>query len=316
MDTNSIMYFIRVCELKNLTKAAQELYITQPTLSRRILALEDELGVELLKRTSTGITVTEAGNLFYNEEKKLMDAQAALVNTMRRFKESHYGILRIGSSLEFFAEPVFFAAQLMKNYFPNVEMSLMEVSPEQMSEHYVSKKLDIAYGLRYMLPKAFDSVTETILKNNLTVLVPKGHRLWDAENIKFSDLVREKFVIETRGQDGLEDAFQLLEAQGVSMKDARVVKSSKDRLFQAAFKGYLALGMELPDDSTAFSPFLRKIRIAESTLDVADVCIMYRPSSDMAERFANYILTYKKEKKTQYRGIRTMHNTAVKFKRV
>lgn len=292
MDFTSVRYFLRICELNNFTKAAHELYISQPTLSRRILALEDELGVELLKRSSTGITVTEAGNLFYIEAKKQVDDQKTLVNKMRQFRESDYGIIRLGSNLSFFLEPILSAAQQMKNYYPNVEIDFQELSTSQMSEYFVCKKLDVAYGLRYMLPKSFNAITETIIKNSLTILVPKGHRLWNAENITFADLNGEKFVIETRGQDGTEDAFQFLEAHGISLKDSLVAKSPKDRLFAAAFHGCLAIGTELPDGSEVFSSYFRKIGLSEFNLNVVDVCISYHPSNSMTEKFVKYILGY------------------------
>ena len=56
MDYKSIVCFLRVCELHSFTKAAEDLYISQPALSRRILALEDELGVKLLDRANGGFT--------------------------------------------------------------------------------------------------------------------------------------------------------------------------------------------------------------------------------------------------------------------
>lgn len=64
MDYKSIVCFLRVCELHSFTKAAEDLYISQPALSRRILALEDELGVKLLVAQTVACSSQKAVNCF------------------------------------------------------------------------------------------------------------------------------------------------------------------------------------------------------------------------------------------------------------
>ena len=75
MDLEKIKYYIKVCECKNLTKAADELFISQPTLSRHIRALESELGVTLLTQKSSGVEITEAGKIFLKDAVKFQEAK-------------------------------------------------------------------------------------------------------------------------------------------------------------------------------------------------------------------------------------------------
>lgn len=79
MDFDSINYFLSICTSGSFSEAAKRLYISQPTLSRRITALEDELGTELFSRKSTGISLTPAGKVFYEEQTKLMNSQFRLL---------------------------------------------------------------------------------------------------------------------------------------------------------------------------------------------------------------------------------------------
>lgn len=291
MDFDSISYFLRACELQSLTKASQELYITQPSMSRRILALEDELGVALLKRTSTGITMTEAGKVFYNEAKKLINSQTELMGKMKQFKTSHFGLLRIGCRWNVPLKPILIAAQLMKENYPDVEMKFEEMSYEDLLDNYVSGKLDIAYSYRYYLPKTRNTIIETIKKNDVTVLVPKGHRFWGAQSVTFSDLAGETFVITKRGQGAQEFTNQMLEENGVSLKDAIVCGSGTERLFKAAFGGYITIGGKYPNEiSSEFSDLFHSIEIVNSGIDGADLCLAYRPSNSTASRFANFII--------------------------
>lgn len=66
MDFRILRYFLAVAREQSFTKAAEQLHITQPTLSRQLAALEEELGVKLLVRSGRNITLTDQG-IFFNE---------------------------------------------------------------------------------------------------------------------------------------------------------------------------------------------------------------------------------------------------------
>ena len=65
MELRSLRYFVEVVRQKSYTAAAQKLFVTQPTLSRQVTDLEEELGQVLLERTTRRIVLTEKGSLFY-----------------------------------------------------------------------------------------------------------------------------------------------------------------------------------------------------------------------------------------------------------
>src|SRR5206468_2652593 len=72
MELRHLRYFLAVGEASNFTKAAAQLRVAQPALSRQVQDLEDEIGVDLLKRSPRGVTLTAEGKLFLEEVRELL----------------------------------------------------------------------------------------------------------------------------------------------------------------------------------------------------------------------------------------------------
>ena len=75
MDFRILRYFLAVAREQSFTKAAEQLHITQPTLSRQLAALEEELGVMLLVRSGRNITLTDQGIFFKRRAQELLDLE-------------------------------------------------------------------------------------------------------------------------------------------------------------------------------------------------------------------------------------------------
>ena len=75
MDLRVLHYFLTVAREQSFTKAAEQLHITQPTLSRQLAALEEELGVMLLVRSGRNITLTDQGIFFKRRAQELLDLE-------------------------------------------------------------------------------------------------------------------------------------------------------------------------------------------------------------------------------------------------
>src|SRR6267142_991030 len=96
MELRHLRYFLAVCEALNFTKAASQLRVAQPALSRQVQDLEDEIGVDLLKRSPRGVTLTAGGKVFLDEVRELLKRTDESVEKVRALTRGEYGELNVG----------------------------------------------------------------------------------------------------------------------------------------------------------------------------------------------------------------------------
>src|SRR5687768_14440157 len=89
LEPRRLRYFVKVAELGSVTRAAEELHIAQPALSQHMRALEEEVGVKLLERSSRGVVLTPSGMRLLEEGRELL---AAIVDSLKRVRESPAGV--------------------------------------------------------------------------------------------------------------------------------------------------------------------------------------------------------------------------------
>lgn len=97
MDMRVLQYFLMTAREENVTRAAQLLHITQPTLSRQLAQLEDELGVELFHRGKHNVYLTDEGLLFRRRAQELLDLANRARGELRQTEEELSGTVIIGS---------------------------------------------------------------------------------------------------------------------------------------------------------------------------------------------------------------------------
>lgn len=95
MDIEALHYFQYVAKYKNITSAAQQLYISQSTLSRHIMALEDELGAKLFERNNKKMQLTEAGQVFYNDSESFAKHMQKVIHNVKTASDGIIGTLRL-----------------------------------------------------------------------------------------------------------------------------------------------------------------------------------------------------------------------------
>ncbi|MDF2894097.1 MAG: LysR family transcriptional regulator [Rhodococcus erythropolis] len=191
---NQLESFIAVAETLHYGHAAERLSITQPPLSRRIQALEKELGVELIDRTGRGVELTPAGRAFLGDARKIlgMSDQAAL--SARRVPTGETGTVKLGFTGSAAHSVLDSIVEATRARLPGIDLVLRERVSGTQVEELRSGALDLGL-LRPPVP-AGALETSLLQREPLMLAVPLDHRLADSSrNPTITDLDGEALVM-------------------------------------------------------------------------------------------------------------------------
>jgi LysR family hca operon transcriptional activator len=141
MELRHLRYFAAVAAHGSFNRAAQTLHLTQPALSRQVKDLEDELGVRLLLRGKNAVTLTDAGELFYEDARDLLARADQAIARVRG--ECRADVLRVGYAPSMTAGIMPGALEKFQAEVPRVRIELADLSSREMSEQARDGRLDL-----------------------------------------------------------------------------------------------------------------------------------------------------------------------------
>src|SRR5713101_4404738 len=144
MELRHLRYFVAVAEALNFTKASARLRVAQPALSRQMTDLEDELGVDLMKRSPRGVTLTAEGKLFLDEVRELLKRADESVEKVRALARGEYGELHVGYAPSPTVEILPPALAAFQKAVPRVKVLLHDLSSEELIAGLQDASLELA----------------------------------------------------------------------------------------------------------------------------------------------------------------------------
>ena len=198
MELTQLATFVAVAETGSFSRAAERLFTTQPAISKRVAALEDELGVRLLDRSGRGVLTTEAGEVLLGRARRVLeeldDAREAVRSlsgevsgSLRLATSHHVGIHRLPPVLKAFAQA-----------HPGVELDLVFLDSERACADVAEGRLEFAV---VTLPERPDPTLETRLvwPDPLAIVAATDHPLAEAGEIEPARLGEYPAVLPGRG---------------------------------------------------------------------------------------------------------------------
>lgn len=195
MDTEQLRYFLAVAQQKNISKAAEHLYIGQPALSRQISRLEDELGVQLFLRTNKAMELTAAGELLLEDAETIIHRLEQLTETMRLAAAGMYGQIHV-AVLGNFSSRIQFALRKAIDELPDCNVVLERYEQELLKNAFATGAQDIVLTLGFSLRNLQVGIERIPLEpSRLVYIIPKTHRLYHNKEITPADICTERLIL-------------------------------------------------------------------------------------------------------------------------
>lgn len=292
MEFDQLRYFLRVAELQNFTRAAEELGISQPALSRSIQRLEDELGQPVLERKTKSLALTDAGTLLVSRAQEVLaiidDTKAEICD------DGETGRIRIG------AIPTiapYFLPDLLRSFstdFPRANVIVQEEVTDKVLKSCSDGEIDLAI-IALPIPAKYLEVEE-LFQEELVLVLPMGHPLTEQSKIRLCDVEAFPFVL-------LDEAHCLSESIASFCRDRSCHPVAVERTNQ------LAMIQELVSLNHGVSMIPQMARVLDvtdrrvyrslagkkPTRKIAAVWNPYRFQSKLLQAFKGRLRVYSKE---------------------
>lgn len=191
MDIDQLSHFLKVAEHQNFTKAAEEVGLSQPAISRSLQRLEEEMGQPLLDRQNRKVILTEAGERLLSKAKNILSLVSDAKNEL--IDDGKSGTIRLG------AIPTiapYFLPSILRSFatkFPQARMVVQENTTQVLIQRLHHGEIDLAI-LAHPIPEKYLEV-ESLFDEELFLVAAKGHPLTEKAVIRMTDLREYPFVL-------------------------------------------------------------------------------------------------------------------------
>ncbi|HIR00612.1 MAG TPA: LysR family transcriptional regulator [Candidatus Scybalocola faecavium] len=256
-------YFLSVAEKLNFTEAAKSLYISQPSLSKQISLLEEELGFALFIRNKRSVRLTPAGEVLNRKWKLLLTDLEISVEEAVKANASYAGEIKVGminsTVVQKYIEPIF---SRFSEKYPQVLLSFESYSFKDLREKLLGGDLDIIFTFYFDFDFQLndDIVWKRVEEMRLCLVVPKSNPLSKRDDLTLADVKNEPFILisPTDSPSGVNRIIDLCRSYGFQPNVKKYVPNISSLAFSIANGNGIAIHSDKDlfdnDDRLKFYP--------------------------------------------------------------
>lgn len=218
MNFHRLKVFHTVARLGSFSRAAEELYTSQPNVSKHVRQLEAELGATLFHRLGSGVELTDAGRAVYRYTQQMLDLTDEMQRALAELEGLARGYLRLGASSTpgLYLLPEMIAA--FGRRYPGLEVSLSISNSSQVVEAVLGGKFDLGFVGGFV--EAAGLQAQPFVSDEVVLIAPPGHRLAGRADVAAGELEAETFIVREPGSGTCRAMETALEALGIKPQRA------------------------------------------------------------------------------------------------
>jgi len=289
MEFKQLQTFITVVQFQSFTKAAEKLFISQPTISTHIAQLEEELNTKLIVRTTKSLEITPKGKELYGYAQNILELKERMLQTcsLESQKIIHLGASTIPSA--------YILPQLLPEFgqlYPDIYFIIHQNDSQGVLEGLENGIFNI--GFIGMPCKNSNIICTPFCKDHMVIITPVNEHFLSykrEENTPIDKLLKEPIILREKGSGTKKSADAFLENYGIEEKDLNVTARVND---QEAIKNLVAGGLGISIiSSRAAENFEAEKRVLvfelPSYISQRDLYIVYRNNLNLPSYVKNFI---------------------------
>lgn len=186
-------YFLALADTLHFRKAAEQLYISQPALSRQIQQLEQQLGLALFTRNNKQVQLTAAGKFLRSELALLLKQLDNLLGQAKQISDGVMGSIRMGYVGSAMQNIIPELLGQFKSYLPEIQFSLQEMDNQQQVESLLSREIDLGFVRLQKVPATL--VLQPVWEETFSLVVPLDYELPEGALSNLSNLKKASFIL-------------------------------------------------------------------------------------------------------------------------
>ncbi|SRR5579859_858784 len=195
MDLKALRYFVEVVRQKNFTRAAELLHVTQPTLSKMIRQLEEELRSDLLVRSSRGVWTTDVGDILYRHGCQILEQVRSAVDEIAEVEGLTRGELRLGLTPMMGAARFPDVLRTFRKRYPNIALTAIEYGSKRMAQSILDGEVELGVMVEPVDQVLFDA--RRIYRGEVCLVVPAESPWAQHDSVAIAALAGENFLMPT-----------------------------------------------------------------------------------------------------------------------
>jgi DNA-binding transcriptional LysR family regulator len=225
MDLQQLKGFLAVAKHSSFSKASEELYRTQPAISKQIRALEESLETKLFHRLGRRIQLTDAGEILYRHAVRVFQVLNEARETISELKGLQKGHLRIAAASTVGTYMLPRALGRFKRRYPGIDISLAITNKARVLEQILEHEADLGFVGPPVQPEELQK--EEYLLDELVLIVDPNHPLAHEEFVSTDQLKDDIFILREQGSGTREIMEEELARKGIVLKKAMELGSTE-----------------------------------------------------------------------------------------
>jgi len=212
--------FYYAAKYHSFTKAAELSFITQPAVTKNIKELEQELGISLFERKNARVTLTRAGEIYFQYADKLLKTHEEARFRVQQLKHKFNGRLNIGASTTI---GQYILPEVLANFnqkYPNINIHMLNANTEEIERELRENSIDLGLieghsgksSLRY----------EPLMDDEIVAVVHQSYSLFEKEEISIKELENQNLVLRENGSGSLDIIFDYFNKNKINIKNLKI----------------------------------------------------------------------------------------------